>query len=59
MPVVKKMKKKTTDSEPFNNEHVINKGYLDEKLLKKIQKMSTYLKHVEIIKSSASLTCDI
>ena len=34
MPIVKKMKKKTTDSEPSNNEDVINKGFLDEKFLK-------------------------
>ena len=34
----KKDEKKTTNSEPFNNEHVINKGYLDEKLLKKFRK---------------------
>ena len=30
----KKVEKITTDSEPINEEDVINKGYLDEKLLK-------------------------
>ena len=30
----KKDEKKTTDSEPSNNEDVINKGFLDEKFLK-------------------------
>ena len=32
--IYKKYEKITTDFEPFNKEDVINKGYLDEKLLK-------------------------
>ena len=31
---IKKMKKKTTNFEPIDNSDVINKGYLDSKLLK-------------------------
>ena len=33
----KKDEKKTTDSEPSNNEDVLNKSYSDEKLLKKFK----------------------
>ena len=34
MILIKKMKRKTIDFEPINDEDVINKTYLDEKLLK-------------------------
>ena len=36
----KKDEKKTTDSEPSNNEDVINKSYLHEKLLKKSENVN-------------------